>query len=49
MTKEEAREILIEFQAWRRDNSVPPLEELTKKPTEIGIAIDVAIKTLSKK
>jgi hypothetical protein len=45
MTVEEARDILIQHNKWRRDNSVPNSETMVN-PTELGIAIDVAIDVL---
>lgn len=42
MTVEEARDLLIRFNKWRRDNHVPNKYEMPD-PKEIGIAIDVAI------
>lgn len=47
MTVEEARDILIQHNKWRRDNSVPNSEAMVN-PTELGIAIDVAIDVLTK-
>ena len=48
MTKAEAREVLIRYNAWRRYNG--PLEQtpLQPEPKEIGEAIDVAIEVLPK-
>lgn len=45
MTVEEARDILIQHNKWRRDNSVPNSETMVN-PTELGIAIDIAIDVL---
>lgn len=56
MTPKEAYEVLREFQMWRRgegkyriqwDGSLH-LEPLPYSPKEVGIALDVAIKTLKK-
>lgn len=47
MTVEEARDILIQHNKWRRDNSVPNSETMVN-PTKLGIAIDVAIDVLTK-
>lgn len=47
MTVEEARDILIQHNKWRRDNSVPNSETMIN-PTKLGIAIDVAIDVLAK-
>ena len=48
MTKAEAREVLIRYNAWRRYDG--PLEQtpLQPEPKEIGEAIDVAIEVLPK-
>jgi hypothetical protein len=45
MTAEEARDILIHHNIWRRDNHVPNHHEMVN-PTQLGIALDVAIKVL---
>ena len=45
MTREEARDILKWYNAWRRDDNVPNSYEMPN-PKEIGIAIDVAISAL---
>lgn len=42
MTKEEAREILIQYNAYRRGGANSPMPN----PTEAGQAIDVAIRAL---
>lgn len=44
MTKEEALNILMEFQKWRRGAEIPMQE-----PRIIGEAIDVAIEVLKQK
>ena len=44
MTKEEALNILVEFQKWRRGAEIPMQE-----PRIIGEAIDVAIEVLKEK
>ena len=44
MTKEEALNILVEFQKWRRGAEIPMQE-----PRIIGEAIDVAIEALKEK
>lgn len=46
MTNEEARDILIQYNLWRRDNNVPSKYEMPD-PKKLGIAIDIAIKYLS--
>lgn len=46
MTAEEARDLLIWFNQWRRDDHVPNKYEMPN-PKQIGIAIDVAIEALS--
>lgn len=46
MTKEEARDILIKFNLWRRDECYPNSYEMPN-PKEIGVAIDIAIECLS--
>ena len=46
MTAEEARDILIHYNVWRRDDHVPNHYEMPN-PTKLGIAIDVAIKVLN--
>lgn len=46
MTAEEARDILIHHNTWRRDDHVPNHYEMVN-PTQLGIAIDVAVKVLS--
>lgn len=46
MTAEEARDILIHHNVWRRDDHVPNHYEMVN-PTKLGIAIDVAVKVLS--
>lgn len=48
MTVEEAREILIYHNKWRRDNHVPSKYEMID-PSLLGIAIEVAIDVLSEK
>jgi hypothetical protein len=45
MDAEEARNILIHHNAWRRDDHVPNNHNMVD-PTKLGIAIDVAIKIL---
>lgn len=42
MSLEEARDILIQFNLWRRDDHVPNAYEMPH-PAEIGIAIDTAV------
>lgn len=46
MTFEEARDILILHNKWRRDDHVPNKYEMVN-PTDLGIAIDKAIEALS--
>lgn len=45
MTVEEARDILIQHNKWRRDNHIPNLCSMVN-PTDLGIAIDIAIDVL---
>lgn len=45
MTIEEAKNILIQLNKWRRDNNIPNAYEMPN-PKDIGIAIDVAIDVL---
>lgn len=45
MTVEEARDILIQHNKWRRDNDIPN-SYTAVNPIELGIAIDVAIDVL---
>lgn len=45
MTVEEARDILIHHNVWRRDDHIPNHYEMVN-PTQLGIALDVAIKVL---
>tara|TARA_R110000744_G_scaffold152955_3_gene267236 strand:- start:1256 stop:1417 length:162 start_codon:yes stop_codon:yes gene_type:complete len=45
MDNNKALEILKLHNTWRRDSSVPPLTEMVN-PTELGKAIDVAIKVM---
>ena len=45
MTREEARELLVWFNNWRRDDHIPNSFEMPN-PKEVGIAIDVAIDAL---
>lgn len=45
MTNKEARDILIQFNEWRRDNNVTNSKTMPN-PTEIGEAIDLAISYL---
>lgn len=45
MTREEARDLLIRFNLWRRNDDIPNTYEIPN-PKEIGIAIDVAISSL---
>lgn len=45
MDAEEARNILIHHNAWRRDDHVPNHHDMVD-PAKLGIAIDVAIKIL---
>lgn len=47
MTFDEAKELLIYYNKWRRDNNVPNSYEMPN-PKEIGKAIDVAVEALSK-
>ena len=47
MELERIIEILEKHQEWRRDRNVPPKKEM-QNPTEIGIAIDYAIRELKK-
>lgn len=46
MTKAEAREVLIRYNAWRRYNGPLDQTPLQPEPKEIGEAIDVAIGVL---
>lgn len=46
MTNEEARDILIQYNLWRRDNNFPNKYEMPD-PKKIGIAIDIAINVLT--
>ena len=46
MTFEEARDILVLHNKWRRDDHVPNKYEMVN-PTDLGIAIDKAIDALS--
>lgn len=46
MTNEEARDLLIYYNKWRRDDNVPNQYEMPN-PTEVGIAIDIAIDVLN--
>ena len=46
MTRDEARDLLIWYNKWRRDDNVPNSYEMPN-PKQIGIAIDVAIDALS--
>lgn len=48
MNEKEALHTLISYNLWRRDNNIPNKYEMPN-PTEIGKAIDVAIKVLSEK
>ena len=48
MTYEEARDMLVYYNMWRRDDHVPNSYK-QPNPTEIGVAIDTAIKCLSEK
>ena len=45
MTIEEARDLLIQFNNWRRDDHIPNAYEMPD-PKEIGKAIDLAISVL---
>lgn len=45
MTREEARDLLIRFNLWRRDDHIPNSYEMPN-PKEVGIAIDIAIDAL---
>ena len=45
MTTKQAIEILKQYNAWRRDEAIPNSHEMPN-PTEIGKAIDVAIRVL---
>lgn len=46
MTFSEARDLLVYFNKWRRDDNVPNSYEMPN-PTEIGKAIDTAVDALS--
>lgn len=46
MTIEEARDLLIQFNNWRRDDHIPNAYEMPN-PQKIGMAIDIAINVLS--
>lgn len=46
MTIEEARDLLLYHNKWRRDNHVPNQYEMVN-PTELGKAIDLAVESLS--
>lgn len=46
MTAEEARDILIQHNKWRRDNHVPNKYEMVD-PTRLGVAIEIAIDALT--
>lgn len=48
MTYEEARDMLVYYNMWRRDDHVPNSYK-QPNPSEIGVAIDTAIKCLSEK
>lgn len=48
MKLEEALKILVNHNKWRRDQSVPPIMKQTD-PKQLGIAIDIAIDTLTEK
>lgn len=45
MTIEEAKNILIQLNKWRRDDNIPNAYEMPD-PKDIGIAIDIAIDVL---
>lgn len=45
MTIEEARDLLVHYNAWRRDDHIPNSHSMPN-PKEIGIAIDIAISVL---
>lgn len=45
MSMRDAMKILIQHNKWRRDNHIPNKYEMVN-PTELGIAIEVAIDTL---
>ena len=47
MTKAEAREVLIRYNAWRRYDGPLDQTPLQPEPKEIGEAIDVAIEVLT--
>ena len=47
MSMRDAMKILIQHNKWRRDNHVPNKYEMVD-PTELGIAIEVAIDTLDR-
>lgn len=46
MTIEEARDLLLYHNKWRRDNHVPNQYEMVN-PTELGEAIDLAVESLN--
>lgn len=45
MTYPEARDLLIQFNLWRRDDHVPNAYEMPT-PIEIGVAIDTAVEAI---
>ena len=45
MTNKEAKELLMKYNQWRRDDSVPNKYEMPD-PKEVGVAIDKAILAL---
>lgn len=47
MTIEEARDLLVHLNKWHRDDHVPNQYEMPN-PTNIGIAIDIAIESINK-
>lgn len=46
MDYEKALRVLVQFNAWRRDNHIPNKYE-QPNPTEVGQAIDLAITAIS--
>lgn len=46
MTIKEVCEILTQYNLWRRDNHIPNKYEMPN-PTQIGIALDIAIDIIS--
>ena len=46
MTIEEARDLLVHFNKWRRDDHIPNKYDMPN-PKDIGVAIDVAVSVLN--